>query len=154
MLCSDAVGTGSGHGLKCTSKGFEPSTTGTAGGTDAALDAVQCFFEAVHHLKDWLRNDPASGVTKPDAEAVISASTALQVCADLANGSKHLVLTSTRTGDSATTIARNDATVFVGTGKGSHRFYVPSGGTEHDVLDLAEQAVGEWRGFLTSRGLI
>jgi hypothetical protein len=30
------------------------------GGTPAAVDAAQSFFEAVHHLKDWLGNDPSS----------------------------------------------------------------------------------------------
>ena len=127
---------------------------GRPGGTDAAVDSVQSFFEAVHHLKDWLGNDPSSGVTKADGDALINASPVLQLCADLANGSKHLVLTSSRTGDPSTTIARNDVAVFVGTGTSAHRFYVASSGSEYDVLQLAEDAVAEWTKFLSSRGLI
>jgi len=88
--------------------------TGRLGGTDAAGDTVQSFFEAVHHLKDWLGNDPSSGVTKAAGDSLINASPVLQLCADLANGSKHLVLTSSRAGDTSTTIARNDVTVFAG----------------------------------------
>src|SRR5829696_4573865 len=86
--------------------------TGRPGGTDAAIDTVQSFFEAVHHLKDWLRNDPSSGINKAAGDKMISRSLVLQLCADLANGSKHLKLTSSRTGDLSTTIARNDVAVF------------------------------------------
>jgi hypothetical protein len=145
--------------------------TGRPGGTDAAIDTVQSFFEAVHHLKDWLRNDPSSGITKAAGDKLIDDSSVLQICSDLANGSKHLVLTSSRTGDRSTRIARNDVTVFPGTAWGSaagteipsppattatsaHRFYVESAGTEYDVLQLAEAAVAEWDRFLSGQGLI
>jgi hypothetical protein len=78
----------------------------------------------------------------------------LKLCADLANGSKHLVLTSTRTNHVSTGIARNDVNVLLGTGTATHRFYVQSGGTEYDVLDIAEGAVSDWTKFLTDKGLI
>jgi hypothetical protein len=128
--------------------------TGREGGTDAAIDAVVWFFQTVHHLKDWLGNDPASGVTKADGDLLIGGSSELQLCADLANGSKHLRLTRSRTGDLSTTIARNDVSVLVGTGTSAHRFYVASAGQEHDVRDVAEAAVAAWTAFLTSRGLL
>jgi hypothetical protein len=57
--------------------------TGRPGGTPAAVDAAQAFFEAVHHLKDWLGNDPSSGLTKADGDSLINASPVLQLCADL-----------------------------------------------------------------------
>ena len=127
--------------------------TGRPGGTDAAVDTVQSCFESVHHLKDWLGNDPSSGVTKADGGSLINGSQVLQLSADLANGSKHLKLTGSRTGDPSTTITRNDVTVFAGTGTSAHRFYVESAGTEYDVLQLAEAAVNEWTSFFSSRGL-
>jgi hypothetical protein len=127
--------------------------TGREGGTDAAIDTILSFFEAIHHLKDWLGNDPSSGVTKANGDSLINGSPVLQLCADLANGSKHLALRSSRSGDRSTTIARNDVAVFVGTGTSAHRFYVASGGREYDVLALAEAAVAEWAKFLTARGL-
>ncbi len=125
---------------------------GAPGGTDAAIDAVLSFFEAVHHLKDWLGNDPVSGITKAEGDALINRSLMLRLCADLANGSKHLSLTSSRTGDRSTDIARNDVAVFVGTGSSAHHFYVQSGGTEYDVLDIAQAAVAEWTQFLAHHG--
>jgi hypothetical protein len=127
---------------------------GRVGGTDAALDTTLSFFEAVHHLKDWLDNDASSGLTKGDGDALINKSLMLQLCADLANGSKHLTLKRTRTGDKSTAIARNDVTVYLGTGTAAHRFYVQSGGTEYDVLQISEAAVDEWAKFLSSKGLL
>jgi hypothetical protein len=127
---------------------------GREGGTDAAVDTVQSFFEAIHHLKDWLGNDPSSGVTKADGDSLISGSQSLQLSADLANGSKHLVLTQSRTGDTSTTIARNDVDVRLGMGGSAHRFYVQSAGAEYDVLQIAEDAVDEWSKYLTTIGLI
>jgi hypothetical protein len=127
--------------------------SGRDGGTDDALDATLSFFEVVHHLKDWLGNDSSSGLTRGDGDALIAASPMLKLCADLANGSKHFTLTSARTGDRSTGITRNDVTVSIDTGV-THRFYVGSGGTEHDALQIAEAAVAEWTGFLTSKGLL
>jgi hypothetical protein len=127
---------------------------GRPGGTDAAVDIVQSFFESVHHLKDWLGNDPSSGVTKADGDHLINKSPVLRLCADLANGSKHLRLTGSRSGDLSTTITRNDVTVFAGTGTSAHRFYVESADIEYDVLQLAEAAIAEWASFLSSRGLV
>ncbi|MER5202235.1 hypothetical protein [Streptomyces sp. NPDC002825] len=127
---------------------------GGAPDADAAIDAVLSFFESAHHLKDWLRNDQASGVTKDDVHSLIDGSSVLQLCADLANGSKHYKLTTSQTGDLSTTIARNDVAVLIGTGTAKYRFYTASGGRERDVLEIAEDAVNEWRGFLSGRHLI
>ena len=53
-------------------------------------------------LKDWLKNDPHSQSVVSDIEVMIDHSESLQLCADLANGSKHLTLKTTRTGDLTT----------------------------------------------------
>ncbi|MGW0336696.1 hypothetical protein ACWD0J_33460 [Streptomyces sp. NPDC003011] len=127
---------------------------GAPGGTDVAVDAVLSFFQAVHHLKDWLGNDPSINVTKADGDALINSHRVLQLCADLANGSKHLKLRSSRTGDNSTTIARNDVSVLVGTNTSAHRFYAASDNTEYDVLQVAEDAVSKWSAFLSGHGLI
>ncbi len=91
-------------------------------------------------------------MSKADGDSLINGSQILQLCADLANGSKHLVLTRSRTGDTSTTIARNDVTVRLGTGGSAHRFYVQSAGTEYDVLQVAEDGVDEWCKYLTAKG--
>jgi hypothetical protein len=66
-----------------------------------------------------------SGITKADGDSLIKKSVMLRLSADVANGSKHLRLTRSRTGDKSTDIARNDATVFVGTGDRSASFLRP-----------------------------
>ena len=60
------------------------------------------FFQDAYHFKDWLKNDPASGPSVGSVEAYIKSSEPLSLAGDLPNGSKHLVLTSTKTGDLST----------------------------------------------------
>ncbi|QOD05658.1 hypothetical protein [Pseudarthrobacter sp. BIM B-2242] len=127
---------------------------GRDGGSEEALDAVCLFFQAAHHLKDWLGNDPESGVTKSDVDDLIDGSPMLQLCADLANGSKHLALTRTRTGDTSTSIARAGVTVHVGEGTVAHNYHVQSKGNEYDVLQIARAAVRELEDFLNSKKLL
>jgi|SRR6266487_1571412 len=122
-------------------------------GTEGALDSVLCFFEAIHHLRDWLGNDPAITVKEADCNALINKNLSLRLCGDLANGSKHLKLTSTWTGDLSTTIPGSEANVLLGPGTVAHRFHVESGGRRYDALQVAEDGVAEWATFLSSRGL-
>lgn len=67
--------------------------------SDEFLDALLTFFQNCWHLKEWIRNDDGlpthvrSAITR-EAEKLES----LQFCADLANGSKHLKLTTPRKG--------------------------------------------------------
>jgi hypothetical protein len=127
---------------------------GRTGGTESAVDDVQSFFEVLHHLGDWLKNDPACPLGHQDIRTFVKAHPRLQLCGDLANGSKHFALTKAWTKDLSTTIERSDVTVLVGTGTSKQRFYATSGGVEYDVLRLAEGAVGDWTSFLRSHGLI
>lgn len=115
---------------------------GRNGGTDDALDVVLSFFQAVHHLKDWLGNDPLSGVNKTDGAALIKGSPTLQLCADLANGSKHLRLTHPWTGDPLTTITRNDVNILLGTETVAHCFYVQSSGHRSSVRRSTDRRNG------------
>src|SRR5260370_40735833 len=59
-------------------------------------DDFQAFFMDCFHLKDWLKNDSASGLSGKEVEDVVSNSGVLALCGELANGSKHLVLTTPR----------------------------------------------------------
>ena len=125
--------------------------------TDDLRDDIYSFAQNVHHLKDWLRHDPSTGLSKSDVEGVIDGSPELQICADLCNGSKHLKLHSSRTGDPTTAITKNSVeiqpgtpTVLVGNAPIQmrrstratvrHTFSVESAGMEYDALDLAQRA--------------
>ena len=57
------------------------------------VDNVHAFFICCFHLKDWLKADPSiDAVVRKRAEDLVNANVFLKLCADLANGSKHMVL--------------------------------------------------------------
>jgi hypothetical protein len=62
-------------------------------------DAIFFTCQSMWHLKDWILNDPnfqAKNIEKLKAD--IHAKPCLLICADLANGSKHLTLTRPKVG--------------------------------------------------------
>ena len=64
------------------------------GEVEQRRDDFYAFFVTCFHLKDWLKNDPA--VRKPvrkKIEQLVNDKVSLRLCADIANGVKHLVLT-------------------------------------------------------------
>ena len=69
--------------------------------SDFYEDDVRSFFTDCDHLKDWLKNYPASGVFETDVEMFVHSSQNLRICGDLANGSKHAVLTKPKVGAGA-----------------------------------------------------
>jgi hypothetical protein len=64
---------------------------------DRRVDDFYAFFSTCFHLKDWLKQDnslPES--VRADVETHVNATFWLKLCADLANGSKHLELSRPR----------------------------------------------------------
>jgi len=56
-----------------------------------AEDDSYNFFASCCHLKDWLKNDPTVAKTiEKAADDLVDAPDSLKLCADLANGIKHL----------------------------------------------------------------
>lgn len=64
--------------------------------SDNYQDDIYAFFQNCYHLKDWIKNDPVCNAWKPSPEKVINGSDDLRICADLANGLKHLRLDNPR----------------------------------------------------------
>ena len=63
-----------------------------------AIDIVIFACQSMWHLKDWIRHDVHFGARDiKEVEKEIHASRCLLVCADLANGSKHLSLANPKT---------------------------------------------------------
>jgi hypothetical protein len=52
-------------------------------------DDVQSFFVHCNHLRDWILKLNKIGITKADINEFIKNNMPLQICADLANSSKH-----------------------------------------------------------------
>lgn len=129
-------------------------------GSDDARDALVHFFQDAYHLKDWIKNDDEVP-TDVDPEDAIENSDALRLCADLANGTKHLKLQRTRTGDLETGFMGQGVTVRpspVGSGEPGrpplHSWRVASDGQTHDALQLAQNVIAAWDEWLNGKGLI
>lgn len=95
-----------------------------------AIDVMIFSCQSMWHLKDWILNDPEFGAKDYRAlRADIHSSRCLLVCADLANGSKHLSLDQPKTGS----ILSQDTGIHIDTSKGIFQefFYVVC----PDILD-------------------
>ncbi len=130
----------------------------TGGSTDDRRDDVLAFFQNCYHLKDWLKNDPATRLlVKGGVEQLIKNSDELKIVADLTNGAKHLDLSAgpfpPKTGDPSTALTRTDVNILIGAG-GRHTFYVSSKGKQYEALSLADEALRQWTKYLNDRGLL
>ena len=122
-------------------------------------DDFHAFFTDCYHLKDWLKNDSTSGVSGREVEDFVAKSSNLKLCGDLANGSKHLLLTNPKIDPKA----RIGGKLFkVGLQAGgslrepttiAHSYKVEALGKALDGFDLATNCVSEWEAFLKSKSL-
>lgn len=121
--------------------------------TDHFQDDAYAFFQNCYHLKDWLKNDLATKHLVSDVERYINESTPLSLCADMANGSKHMELDQRARVDRKTAITRADATVAIGTAV-TVKYHIDAGGLTYDAFDIATKALDDWRQFLSSKNLL
>jgi hypothetical protein len=133
---------------------FIDCATGTAGFDSAwNRDALFHFFQDAYHLKDWIKNDPSvPSSVQIEVETAVTKSP-LSVCADICNASKHLKLTTAKTGDLMTEVASQSVTVHMGS-HSEHSWTVESGGSVWDAQDLANQVVDAWETWLRDKGLL
>lgn len=144
------------------------------GSTAAAWLDMGSFFQLCQGLRDYLKDEEPSGVTKADVDAFVQASTELCVAMDVANRHKHRSLTRSWTGDCAAGIVGQSVAVRPPTlhvtfrfgdeagatptpqppATAAHSFVVEANGVRYDGLDLAEKCYVMWRTFLTGRGLL
>ncbi len=114
-------------------------------------DDIWSFFQNCWHLKDWVKNDPSvlSNVSQ-SIERLVAASPSLMICADLANGTKHLKLKDPRVGAKP-----SHCNLTIVPGESSKvEYLVDSGsGTQQNSLDLARECLREWERILHEQGL-
>ena len=123
-------------------------------------DDLWSFFQNCWHLKDWLKNDPSipTGI-RSCVENDVKAFEALMICADLANRSKHLLLSNARR--DANVAGREIVVVVtecVGGGSSSNSqtwdYVVTLGdGTTRKALNVADSAIRAWETLLQKHGL-
>jgi hypothetical protein len=120
-------------------------------------DEMYAFFESCFHLKDWLKNDPAGPLSRPqDVEDFVSGSEPLRWCADIANGSKHLVASKTSRVDPKTGLGRRLYSIRLGNVTStiiSARYFIVGAGQSRDAMKLADACLAAWRQFLRNKKL-
>jgi len=124
------------------------------------VDDFYAFFVWCFHLKDWLKHD--SGLDAKigaDAEDFVNSNRWLRICADIANGSKHLRFTRPARIDAGarveTTTVKFDTAGFSPEAFLSQDFIVvPADGTTWIAVEIAKNAVAAWDNFLGTRGLL
>jgi hypothetical protein len=131
-----------------------------AEGTEGYRDELFALYQALWHLKDWLKNDPMTayaegGPGKTVETWLTTTAVYLPIAADVANRTKHMRQKPAmkRAGGSEPT--RNDVTIAIGRGV-MHTFYIQDqreGGEEYEAVNLAERCIDEWRGFLAAHKL-
>jgi hypothetical protein len=128
-------------------------------------DETWAFFQSCWHLKDWVKND--CSLPKDIREIVTDAahaSTLIQACQKLANGTKHLILTKQVMSNPKLKGKRSGSGVVaahshIGTNITPGSATVISvvidmgGGKTRDGLELARELVTEWERILTVAGL-
>lgn len=118
-------------------------------------DDLWSFFIHAWALKDWVSNDEALE-TKARHEVVSAAheNFSLQICADLANRTKHLVLSKSSRHDAET--VRRDVAVALGGNQSqiwTHHIALKSGETVI-AQELAEEVVQAWQQLLGEFGIV
>jgi hypothetical protein len=115
-------------------------------------DDLLSFFMHCHHLKDWAEKDPSTNITK-EVKALIKNNMELQICADLANRSKHLVRDKPPW-QNAKIISRSvTMDLNIGASTSEHIIMLKDG-SKYSALDVADKAVDIWRQFLQSKNLM
>lgn len=123
-------------------------------GRPGAYYDTYAFFLHCNHLKDWVTHDPnVPAKVQDEARTFAKTDFDLKLCADVANRSKHSILTTSQTGDFAAGPIGNDVTVMLGVGS-AHAFRVVANGQQTDALELAHRCVDAWRCFLERCGLL
>jgi hypothetical protein len=114
---------------------------------DRHLDDFHAFFITCFHLKDWLQEDPAVDTKiRGEVEGFLASNLWLRLCADLANGSKHLDVNKTPRYDLPARLEKR-------TGKGSI-VVVTQGKNEWPALVIAKKCARAWQPFLVGHALI
>jgi len=124
------------------------------------LDDLHAFLICCHHLKDWLSADPTlDGAVKRGAQELVRHDEWLRLSADLANGSKHLVLNRWWTSGIAH-LDKTEWAVELKSGPGfaiRETFDVPvvrGAHGEQVAITVADRCVAAWNAFLGERTLL
>jgi hypothetical protein len=118
---------------------------GTESNPSYLLDNIHAFFIACFHLRDWLVADASVAREIGDAaKRLVNTDYSLQICADIANGLKHLVLTRS---------VRHDPPVSMSTAEPA-TIYDASGVELGEATVVADGCLKSWDTLLKAHGLL
>jgi len=121
------------------------------------IDDVYAFFQACYHLKDHLKNDPNfTKKTNQDIENYITSNSALALCADICNASKHLTLSQPPRSGGLPLFKRRSFETHVGHNLSGEdppqitaiKLEVEHNGQPLDAFTIATDAVNAWKSFV------
>jgi hypothetical protein len=116
------------------------------------VDDLHHFMQDCWHLKDWIKNDPATGLATT-IETQVLACKSLRIAADLANGSKHLNRHTHREGAYVTSIS---VTAHLNQNKPVDVECVITlgDGTQTSATNVVHDAFADWNTILMAAGLV
>ncbi len=117
-------------------------------------DTMRAFFENCFHLRDWIINDPKSGIPEAVVRNFVNTSPSVALGADLANTYKHMVLTQPPKTAEDPSVGPRDFTLALGGSPpyGQVRYTIKTKSGQIDAFDLAVKCVEDWKTFLTRHG--
>ncbi len=117
--------------------------------SENSRDDVYSFFIHGYHLKDWIKNDPESGIDSSTVESFVHGDLNLKICGDISNGAKHLILDRPKIGEGAE-MQGSHLSVYLGGQEPIIRvkYNIEADGRFYNAFDVATEAVNLWKEFL------
>lgn len=114
-------------------------------------DFMIATMHFVWHLKDWIYNDPLLDVAqRKRIVGLAEKSRELLIVADMANGTKHVVVSNSRTG--GRDVAIELQTLFNGKVV-VHHIIADNSGARQKAIDVIDSALNRWQALLDAEGL-
>lgn len=115
-------------------------------------DIVYAFFQNCWHLKDWIINSKT--LDTKIVHNFIHSNKDLEICRDLANGSKHLVINKPSV-SSDIKINKREYSLTIGRGDPEIKVtYWIEGIPGVDAFSLATNCYAQWKVFLINQGVL
>ncbi len=115
-------------------------------------DALYNFAVAISSVRDWLEKHPSKSFSAQQVKDVANSSAALNAFRDIANGTKHRVITKYKP-TTAEVAASATAQVSMANWLPYRMKIGLTDGSRHEAVAMGHQAVKEWKAFFVAHGV-
>lgn len=115
---------------------------------EMAVDQILIFFIFCHQLKDWIIKE--TSIPRREIEDYVTNNRCLAICADLANGIKHLGIGDGYNPRAGGDLRAREAYAITASGNVVPRPIISLDGSIVDVADLARECMQKWDEFFQS----